>query len=153
MSFRFTDALIDETVYSFADEAKVKISPNNDIPVPYSGENKKHILILYCPVSGHSLEDNHMQTLLKIVGAINCTVEDVVILNYKLSPLKKFTALKEYFHPEIICLFGLHLEDIGLHIDNKRYIPLLFEKVTILSSAAVEQLYDREKKELWVALK
>ncbi|MBC8172946.1 MAG: hypothetical protein H7X71_03475 [Chitinophagales bacterium] len=94
-----------------------------------------------------------MQTLLKIIGAINCTVEDVVILNYKLSPLKKFIALKEYFQPETICLFGLDLVDIGLHIENKRYVPLLFEKITILSSAAVEQLNDREKKVLWEALK
>ncbi|MFN0274201.1 MAG: hypothetical protein ACKVPJ_00525 [Chitinophagales bacterium] len=153
MGIQYNKALFEETLYFTGDEVKVEISPDSPNFVSFKGENKKNILIIYRSVDGQKLPETENGTLSKLVTAIHCKLEDVVLIDYNELIVKKYTRLKKSFKPRIVMLFGISCDEISIHITTENYKPVEFDGTIFITSKRLDQLNDIQKGHLWKALK
>ena len=146
-------------------ESQVPLTPEKktDPPIPtvelavdfsYLGENNKYFLILVNDDTHKHLNKEHQEMLLKIIQAKGLELRDVAILNLNRYPAISLKALKEFFAPSRLVLFGIDPNVLGLPqlASNE---PVAAEDVKTLSTYSFEEMGNdvAKKRTFWNVLK
>jgi len=115
-----------------------------------AGNNKASILIIVDhQIDNLETEDNIL--MLKILGAVNLSIEKVFIISKPQIPLN---ILWRFLEVNACLVFGVEAQTMGLHINIENYQPTNFNSKIILFSDAIDDLqkHPEKKKLLWNAL-
>jgi hypothetical protein len=153
MSLRFDTAILSEMIYLTGDEAKVNISANTPNKFQFIGENKRRVLLLCRTNNGNMLPDSQLQTLEKMIHALQLSMQDVALVVVEDYKHTSFRDINKQFNPSVVLLFGLLPGDLHLHIHTPEYQPVIFQGITFLCSQSLDTLTDVHKKRLWTSLK
>ncbi|HEX8547393.1 MAG TPA: hypothetical protein VF691_10560 [Cytophagaceae bacterium] len=126
----------------------VKTAPSTE-PIPSIGNNKKRILIITHHLKS-SLGGSEKDFLIKILGALKLSLEDVAIIN---SDNLNFEDLIKTFTPSFMLAFT-NANNIGFLNDNKYYFSTV-KSIQLLRADELSSIEnDKSKKTLlWNALK
>ena len=124
----------------------------------FLGDNKKRILIIVADENAVIINDENLAFLSKILAAFTCTLADVTITNHS-AEAKKFSLLKEIFHPQNVFLFGVSTLQVQLPFTIPYYQVQPYNNCLFLSAPELVSLNNDthkakvEKSKLWVSLK
>lgn len=120
----------------------------------YLGENNKYFLILVEDQNHAHLTKEHQEMLLKIIQAKGLELRDVAILNLRRYPGIQLEAIKDFFAPSRIVLFGINPQHIGLPTIASNE-PQKAENVKVLSTYHFEEMKNdvNKKRALWNVFK
>ena len=100
-------------------------------PVHYLGNNEKNICIIVNEPHATFIKDEDLQFLINVLSACKLSLADVAVVNNHLNPVS-YSHITNQFNPEIILLFGIPHESIGLPLhfpdfqlqryDNKQFL-------------------------------
>lgn len=120
--------------------------------IKFIGGNKKNVFILLNGNNTEIINDKEKTFLLKVLQAVNCSLEDVAIVSYG-NTLNEET-IKDQFKPSVFISFGLELNLINKALKITKYQPSNQNGVNFLLAdplSAIES--DVEKKKLlWKAI-
>jgi len=126
----------------------------------YLGDNKRGIVILVNDETAPFINDEWLDTLSKLLGALKITLADTAIVNMHNHPVV-FAQLQKELNARHIFLFGVTTEQIQLPFAIPDYQAQSFAGCTILrapfvtlvSPAKTTDGIKAEKRKLWESLK
>jgi hypothetical protein len=140
-----------------------KVPVSTETPVStgaykFLGKNQRRITIIVHFPDDVFLPDNHLQFLVKMLGACKLTMADVAIVNAATTPLLA-DKLKEQLAPAFMLLFGVEPTDIQLPLSFPSFKEQQYANCKYLLTPALATLnQDNEdgkqlKRKLWDCLK
>jgi len=125
------------------------------ISIPILGENKRKIVLVVSYSKEAFLPSNALQFLCGILNACNLTMDDIAILNIASLPLTTYDNWNAHLKSNVIILFGLSPESIGVPLHFPFFQIQTFNKIQFLSSPSLEELETDKllKSKLWICLK
>lgn len=127
---------------------------NRQLPTDYYGENKRNIVILIEHSGIDIFRSKEFQLLLKILGALQLTLQEVAVINV-LEQKEKLDILIKKLNPEYYLYFLNHNESPISNSPIVKYIPTEIDgKQAVAADGLTKLLLDVDKKrDLWMALK
>lgn len=150
--FTSGNIVMDETLYRVGDVPKIQNRGQSANPIPYTGNNSEHLLVVYKPASGSTLADEALTTLRKIVQATGTDPDCAALVAYEPIPIHHITLYKRYFTPRRMLSFGVRLQDIGIFCRYDFYSAFSLSGICIIACDAVSHLDAERKKRLWQEL-
>jgi len=130
---------------NIVEEPKVELTPPK--PPAYKGANKRSILILVEDANSEFLNENDFTYLMKILGAVKLTIEDIALVN--VTKTNNYAGLE---FTNAIVFTSNH----SLQVSNTtKYIPSVLSNQKILLADPLDQIAASVelRKALWDALK
>jgi hypothetical protein len=127
---------------------------NSRADFSYLGENNKYFLILVNDEKHTHLNKELQEMLIKIIQAKALELRDVAILNLRRYSGIQFKALKDFFAPSRVVLFGIDPRIIGLPGMGSNE-PEKVEDVKALATYHLEEMKNdvAKKRAFWNVLK
>lgn len=138
----------------FFNQSIVRLPENEIAPTLFTGSNQKKILIVSLVQKGSKDVDDVF--LKKIFESVKIDLaQDTSLLSFEQDKAFTWKAVCSNFDFDYLILFGQNLQNIGLQLAFKRYMPFDFQDKQILVAEPLELIAaDRTKKgALWNALK
>jgi hypothetical protein len=150
LEYSFLTLLLDEPLY---------VVEENEIQIPYIGENKQNISILLHYPQGDLLKSKEFELLLKVLNAAKLTQHEVAIVNWATVIGKaSFHDIRHCLSPFKILAFGNHFDQLIFKQSYPLYQVHALEGCEIvfadsLTSILAEDTTQRVKaKALWTAM-
>ena len=124
----------------------------------FLGPNTARVCLLINLPGDKIVPEKQLSFLTRLLGACKLSMEDVVVLNHYLQPIK-VKKLKQQLNPDRILLFGLSLSEIGLPVNFPMFMPQTYDATTYLYAPSLTQLNQENeegkllKSKLWVCLR
>lgn len=100
--------------------------------VPFEGENKKRILLLYSNPLTEKLSGTEKDIVERMISGVKSSMADVAIVNLPVTNRIDFRQLYRQFQFRSIILFGVKPPEIKLNIDTPLYQPVYFGNCVVL---------------------
>lgn len=84
---------------------------SSSAPIPFLGDNRRHMLILVDHKPEPFLPDDLLEFLIQVLGACRLSMSDVALVNRQQLVGLRYVDLQHQFQPAKILAFGTHLED------------------------------------------
>ncbi|WP_153799344.1 hypothetical protein [Foetidibacter luteolus] len=123
------------------------------------GDNRRHITVVVSDEDNAYIDDNSLNTLMKLLEALKMNMADIAIVNASQQQVT-FTLLKKHLQPQYVLLFGISTKDIQLPFAMPDYqvqkhgnCTILSAPVATLSTEKNDKAINAEKRKLWDSLK
>ena len=127
-------------------------------PALYLGGNEKRIAILVNDNQNRFLDEESLQLLTNMLGALNLTLPDVAVINVHHTPFT-YKQITGQFGIKIFLLFNVSTQLIQLPFQMPDYKVQSFDNCSFLCSASLDKMKGNgkeaklEKTKLWMCLK
>ncbi len=127
-------------------------------PALHLGNNDKHITILVSDRQNRFTDEESLQLLVNMLGALQLTLADVAVINIHVTPFT-YKELINKFYSRVCLMFDVSTQDIQLPFQMPDYKVQTFADCRFLRSASLQQMKGNgkeaklEKTKLWMCLK
>ena len=127
-------------------------------PAVYLGGNDKNIAVLRNDNQNRFTDDERLQLLVNLLGALQLALEDVAVINFHRTPFT-YKDLTAQFSPRICLLFQVSTQQIQLPFQMPDYKVQSFGDCKFVCSASLDKMKGNskeaklEKTKLWMCLK
>ena len=124
-----------------------------DHPYHFLGSYDKKICMIVNEPHATFIKDEDLQFLINILSACKLSLSDVALLNNHLHPVD-YIQIQQQFHPEIILLFGIPQDSIGLPLHFPDFQLQRYDNQQLLSAPPLTMIAMNAelKKQLWTNL-
>ncbi|MDW7692336.1 hypothetical protein R9208_10830 [Flammeovirgaceae bacterium SG7u.132] len=155
--YPFLSLMMDEQIYVIEDKSAEKVQVEEPMvrELKIYGENKRKYLILVSYETNDILKSNEYDFLIKILNAIELSINDISLVNLKESPID-YASLREEIQFDHAVVFGISKEELQLTTEKsvERYeIQKLDGAQFLFAHPLSELMADKHKKlQLWKTL-
>ena len=127
-------------------------------PALYFGGNEKQIAVFVNNPQQRFLDDESLQLLINMLGALRLTVTDIALFNFHQMPFT-YKEIATQFGAQVYLLFGVTTQEIELPFQMPDYKVQSFNNCKFLCSASLDKMKGNgkeakvEKTKLWMCLK
>ncbi len=138
----------------YFNQSVIRLPENKIDPALATGSNQKKILIVsLVQAEGEVVDDAFLKKIFESVKI--ALAQDATLLSFKQDKAFNWKAVTQDFEFDHLIFFGQSLQNLGLQLAFKRYVPFDFQGKQILVAEPLDLIAtDRTKKgALWNALK
>ena len=115
--------------------------PGSSDPIPFLGDNRRHVLILVDHTPEPFLSDDLLEFLIQVLGACQFSMSDVALVNRQRLPGLRYVDLQHQFQPVKILAFAVQLQDGPLPQAPRNEVQFA-DQCSWLHSASLRELKD-----------
>ncbi len=127
-------------------------------PAPFLGQNRKGIAVLVKDTLHRFTDDESLQLLANMLGALHMTMDDVALINIDKTKMT-YKEMQATLQTSVCLMFDVSTQSIALPFQMPDYKVQTFDNCKFLCSASLQKMKGNgkeaklEKTKLWMCLK